>query len=295
MYASITSAWRSRLKMSVTLMLRPSEIIWRIGAIPAAVAGIFTITFATLEPLVQVPAAASVPGRVVGESGVDLDADVAVDAAGRLVDRVEDVGGAVDVLEHHRPVVVDRRVLVGGELAELVVVVGRAADRLLEDRRVRRQPADPAVAQAGELARREVAALQVVEPGLWSNSSCRRMSRSLFESSIPRCCRDQRLGPLDDVGDVDAEAVEHDVARRAGAEAVDADRVVGETLPAERGGGLDRQHGHAVGEQRHAVGSRPGPRGGPSSAGSRPAPRCRRQRAARPRRSRARPRCRWRR
>jgi hypothetical protein len=47
----------------------------------------------------------------------------------------------VDVGEHHRPVVVDHRVLVGGEQAELLVVVGGTLDRLLEDRRVRREAA----------------------------------------------------------------------------------------------------------------------------------------------------------
>ena len=81
-------------------------------------------------------------GAVVGEAWVDLDADEAVGSAGLVVHRLEHLGGAGDVLEHHRPVVVDDRVLVEGEHTELLVVVGGSLDRLLEDRRVRREAAD---------------------------------------------------------------------------------------------------------------------------------------------------------
>ena len=101
---------------------------------------------------------------VVGEAGIDLDADEPVDSARLVVDRLEDLSGPGDVLEHHRPVVGDRGVLVEGEDAELLVVVGGPLDRLLEDRRVRRQPADALVAKLDELARREIATTEVVEP-----------------------------------------------------------------------------------------------------------------------------------
>ncbi len=55
--------------------------------------------------------------------------------------------------------------VVGAEFGELLVVVGRALDRLLEDRRVRGQTPHAAVADVDELARRDVAAFEVVEPG----------------------------------------------------------------------------------------------------------------------------------
>ena len=99
-------------------------------------------------------AAASVPASVVGQAGGDLDADVAVGAVAVVVQLGEAVERAVDVGEHHRPVVVDDRAVVGGQLAELLVVVGRALDGLLEDRRVAGQAADALVDQAVELARR---------------------------------------------------------------------------------------------------------------------------------------------
>ena len=100
------------------------------------------------DALVKLPCRLLGARLVVGEAGVDLDADEAVGAARLVVDRFENLGGAGDVLEHHRPVVGDGGVLVEGEHAELLVVVGGALDRLLEDRRVRRQPADALVAQA---------------------------------------------------------------------------------------------------------------------------------------------------
>ena len=70
---------------------------------------------ATPQSLVQVACGRFGAGTVVGESRVDLDRHVPVDTVGLVVDPREHVAGAVDVGEHHRPVVVDDRVLVGGE------------------------------------------------------------------------------------------------------------------------------------------------------------------------------------
>ena len=78
--------------------------------------------------------------RVVGDAGRHLDADVAVGAAGLSVDRPEDVGDVLDILAGQQ--VVDlARGQVGrspADVGDLRVVVVAAADRLFEDRRVRR-------------------------------------------------------------------------------------------------------------------------------------------------------------
>ena len=52
----------------------------------------------------------------------------------------------------------------------------------------------------------------------------------------------------------DAELLEHDPARRRGTEAVDADRGVRVTRPAQRDPGLDRDRRHVVGQHARAVG-----------------------------------------
>ena len=83
---------------------------------------------------------------VVGETRVDLHADEAVGAAGLVVHGLQHLGSTGDVLEHHRPVVGRRRMVVEGQLTELLVVVLGALDRLLEDRRVGRQTTDAVVA-----------------------------------------------------------------------------------------------------------------------------------------------------
>ena len=51
-----------------------------------------------------------------------------------------------------------------GERAQLVVVVGAAADRFFEDRRVRGHSAKPGVDEASQFAGGEHAATDVVEP-----------------------------------------------------------------------------------------------------------------------------------
>ena len=117
-----------------------------------------------MDLLVQLRARGLGACGVVGEIGGDLDADEAIAAVAVVVHWREHVERAVDVCEHQRPVVVDDRVVAAGQRAELVVVVGRALDRLLEDRRVAGEAADALVDEVAELARGDVAALEVVEP-----------------------------------------------------------------------------------------------------------------------------------
>ena len=110
----------------------------------------------------------------------------------------------------------------------------------------------PPSRSVGELAGREVAALQVVEPRalaellVEADQSFHRAASSRFSHTSARAA-------LHHVLDVDAEPAQHLVAGRADAEAVDADRVVGVALPAERRGRLDGQHRHARRQHRLAV------------------------------------------
>ena len=105
--------------------------------------------------------------RVVLDAGRQLEGDVAVRAAARLVDRAQRVGGAPQVVAgeaYERLVGVAHAGV--GEGAQLVVVVRGTGDRLPEDRRVGGQPGDPlAVDQALQLAGIEEAAADEVEPG----------------------------------------------------------------------------------------------------------------------------------
>ena len=130
----------------------------------------------------------------------------------------------------------------------------------------------PSSRMRGELARREVAAAAGCR-ATGSGRTPRRGGCSRFMTSMLRPRREQRPCPLDDVVDVDAELVEHDVARGAGAEAVDADRSRRRIAP-NRTSSPPRPT--APGRRRGTASSRNDPslqrRGGPSSAGSRPAP-----------------------
>ena len=110
-------------------------------------------------------AASSVPASSWARPGSTSTLTKPSIAAGLVVDGLENLGCAGDVLEHHRPVVGDASGCSSrASDAELLVVVGGTLDRLLEDRRVGRESADALVAQLDELTRREVAAPEVVEP-----------------------------------------------------------------------------------------------------------------------------------
>jgi hypothetical protein len=77
---------------------------------------------------------------VVGQRGTDFQADVAIDAAGPVVDRAEDVGCALDVLQGQRLVEPGHRHAGRCQLSQGLVIVGAAGDGLLKDRRVGGHP-----------------------------------------------------------------------------------------------------------------------------------------------------------
>ena len=93
----MTSRWRSRLKISVTLTLMPLAVAAVIASRPSIVAGILIIALGRST----VPTALGLgdgAGGVVRETRLDLDRDPAVLAAGRVVDRAEDVARVGDVV-----------------------------------------------------------------------------------------------------------------------------------------------------------------------------------------------------
>ncbi len=103
---------------------------------------------------------------VEGEIGRDLKADVAVAAGGAIPDRLQHIGGVLDVLD--RDLLVE---LHGAEIAlrqgglEAVVVVAALSHRLLEDRGIGRDAGNGVLGdQALQLAAFHELAMHVVEP-----------------------------------------------------------------------------------------------------------------------------------
>ena len=123
--------------MSVMLMLRPSLIICLMAGTPSAVAGILTMRLGSVDALVERPCRVDGAGGVGGQGRRDLDRDEAVVAAALVVHRAQHAERVGDVVDHHAPVGVLDASCVAEQLGELLVVVGAAADGLLEDRRVR--------------------------------------------------------------------------------------------------------------------------------------------------------------
>jgi hypothetical protein len=102
--------------------------------------------------------------RIVGQRGADLQADVAVSAAGLLVDRAQQVGGLPDVFEDQRLVDLHHRLACVYQAVQVLVVVGAAGDGLFEDRRVRGDASQPLVDQGLQVARGDERATDVVNP-----------------------------------------------------------------------------------------------------------------------------------
>ncbi len=117
-----------------------------------------------IDPLMKGPRRCFGSGSIVGEAGVHLDADIAVEAPAVVEQWGEHVEGTVDVGEYQCPVVIGDRTTVAHQLAELIVVVGGALDRLLEDGGIAGETTDPVADLLLELTAGEIAALQVVEP-----------------------------------------------------------------------------------------------------------------------------------
>ncbi len=103
--------------------------------------------------------------RVVGEPRRDLERDVAVLAARLVVDGAQHVAGGLDVAHGHAAVDLAGAQALARQRLELGVVVGRAEDRLLEDRRVGGHAAQRVLLDhALELAALDHAAAELVEP-----------------------------------------------------------------------------------------------------------------------------------
>ena len=122
--------------------------------------------------------------RAVGDGGPDLDAHESVLALGPVVHGPEDIGSRLHVLDHQVPQHVGRFLLGANQLDHGFVVVGRAADGLFEDRRVGRDAGDPLVAQAGQLARADQLAADVVQPQRLPD-----LTQLLDRSGFADCCR----------------------------------------------------------------------------------------------------------
>ena len=101
---------------------------------------------------------------VASDRGSDLNRNEPIRSAAGFVDRAENVGRGLDVLEHQIPQHLVRSSPGIHQFGQRRVVIGRAANRLLEDRRVRRDPGEPRVTQPGELARSNQFATKVVQP-----------------------------------------------------------------------------------------------------------------------------------
>ena len=130
----------------------------------------------------QVPVQARLLHRalgVVGQARRDLERDEAVGAARLVVDAAQHVGGLLDVLDGDRPVDLARGLALLGELLDLLVVVGRAEDRLLEDRRVGGQPAQGQLVDEALRARRSRRGCGGSGP---ATGSCRRPTRAARRS-----------------------------------------------------------------------------------------------------------------
>ena len=120
----MTARWRSRLKIRVTLTLMPSAMAAVIASRPSTVAGILIMAFGRSTFAHSCLACVDGAGGVVGEARLDLDRDAAVLAAGRVVDRPEDVAAR----RRRRAVVISKTASVtlvpGAASSATCVVVG---------------------------------------------------------------------------------------------------------------------------------------------------------------------------
>ena len=114
---------------------------------------------------------------VVREAGRDLERDVAVLAAGLLVHARERVRGQLDVPDGEAAVDLAGAQALARGGGEVLVVVGGAEDRLLEDRGIRGHPAQRVLLDhAGQLAALDHAPAELVEPDARSRRGQRRQA-----------------------------------------------------------------------------------------------------------------------
>ena len=146
-------------------------------------------------------------GGVVREERRDLDRDPAVDAVGALVGGREEVRGAAEVGESELEESLLGLRPAGSELRDLLVVGAALGDRLVEDRRVRREARDrvlvdvalerPLVEQlAGDVVEPE-ALPELVEPlgGLRIGHRRTSFATSTIRSGVkPNFCCTSRSG-----------------------------------------------------------------------------------------------------
>ena len=150
--------------MSVTLMLRPSEIIASMAGTPAAVAGILTNRF----------------GRWMRSCRFRAESMVAAVSAANAGDTSRDTNPSVPPLESytgrrmpHASVTSSMAIsqnacstdMRGQQAPELFVVGVRAGHGLLEDGGIRGHPADPIVDQLLQSALQDGWTAHVVDPG----------------------------------------------------------------------------------------------------------------------------------
>ena len=140
---------------------------------------------------------------VVRQPRRDLERHVAVVAAGLVVDRAQHVGGELHVAHRQPAVDLARGEALAGGGGEVVVVVGRAEDRLLEDRRVRGDARAASPPRPGGRARRPRSCRGGSGPARrWCPAAVSAASRSLtcgltlISLSFPvRRARDPRSPP----------------------------------------------------------------------------------------------------
>ena len=79
---------------------------------------------------------------LIAQLRTDLEAGIAIQAAGRIIDTAQHVGCRANVFDHQRLINFINAGAAIGELAQFFRVIGAAADGLLEDRGIRSQAAE---------------------------------------------------------------------------------------------------------------------------------------------------------
>ena len=148
------------------LMLMPSPIRCWIAGRPSGVAGTLTIRFLRLDVL---PEPLGLGDRALGvhrQIGRHFQADETVVALQPVVDRAQHVRRVLDVLDRQMlEQLGNRTIALLQGIADRAVIFVRTADRLLEDRRIRRDALDAVgVDQLLQVALGDEAAGQEIQP-----------------------------------------------------------------------------------------------------------------------------------